>query len=246
VLETAVEFGNPVAADSQTRENVLESLLGLQPAFRQLALLNIAGVRVAGVSRQSSSLSEEFESHLQGEVLEQTESGQRYISPVYIDELTSEPLVVIAIPVQNVFGDFGVLVAELNLKFMWDLVDQLEVGETGYAYVVDNQGNLIAFQDTARVLRGENVGQIPEVKDFIENPSATADINPGVATYTGLLGENVVGTYLPLGTPPWAVVIEIPYAEAYRRAQWKFQCAIRRAAIGSCAGSLPRPQDGFL
>lgn len=217
VLETAVELGDPVVADSETRQNVLESLLGLQPAFRQVALLNIAGVRVAGVSRQSSSLSEEFVSHLEGDVLTQTQAGQRYISPVYIDELTSEPLVVIAIPTQNVFGDFrGVLVAELNLKFMWDLVDQLAVGETGYAYVVDNQGNLIASQDTARVLRGENVGQISEVKDFIENPSATTDINPAVSTYRGLLGENVVGTYLPLGTPPWAVVIEIPYEEAYR------------------------------
>jgi len=217
VLETASEFGNPSTANVETRQTILDDLLGLQPAFRQLAILNVTGRQMTTVSRQSSSLSEQFESHLQGDVLAQTSEGQRYISPVYIDELTSEPLVAIAVPAQNVFGDFqGVLVAELNLKFMWDLVDQLQVGETGYAYVVDNQGNLIAFQDTARVLRGENVGQLAEVRDFMENPSATADINPEVATYTGLLGEDVVGTYLPLGTPPWAVVIEIPYEEAYR------------------------------
>ena len=74
-------------------------------------------------------------------LLIQTSTGQRYISPVYIDDATSEPLIAIAIPVKNVFGDFqGTLMAEVNLKFMWDLVDQLKVGETGYAYVVDNQG----------------------------------------------------------------------------------------------------------
>ena len=99
---------------------------------------------------------------------------------------------------------------------MWSLVDQLKVGETGYAYVVDNQGNLIAFGDTARVLAGENVKQIGEVSEFVDNPSASSDITPGISSYQGLLGTTVLGTYVPLGTPEWAVVIEIPSAEAYQ------------------------------
>src|SRR5215208_1975558 len=198
VLETAAEFGNPVTADSETKQSILESLLGLQPAFRQLALLNTTGRQVAQISRLSLALSQEFQSQLKGDVLSQTEASHRYISPIYIDELTNEPLVIIAVPARNVFGDFqGVLIAELNLKFMWDVVDQLKVGETGYAYVVDNQGNLIAFGDTARVLRGENVSQIFEVKEFLKSPSTT-DNTPEVGSYTGLLGKPVVGTYVPL------------------------------------------------
>ena len=97
---------------------------------------------------------------------------------------------------------------------MWELVDQLKVGETGYAYVVDKQGNLIAFGDSSRVLRGENVRQIAEVKEFVENPGAASDITPEVASYSGLLGKNVVGTYVPLGVPQWAVLVELPTAEA--------------------------------
>jgi putative methionine-R-sulfoxide reductase with GAF domain len=109
-----------------------------------------------------------------------------------------------------------VVVAELNLKFMWDLVDQLEIGETGYAYVVDSQGTLIAFEDTARVLRGENLGHIAEVQEFLKDPSQTSDTTAGLATYTGLLGESVVGSYVPLGTPQWAVMTELPTHEAFR------------------------------
>jgi nitrate/nitrite-specific signal transduction histidine kinase len=81
---------------------------------------------------------------------------------------------------------------------------------------VDNQGNLIAFQDTARVLRGENVEQISEVQEFLDNPSAEGDITPEAVTYTGLTGEEVVGSFVPLGTPEWAVFVEIPYSEAYQ------------------------------
>ncbi len=35
-----------------------------------------------------------------------------------------------------------------------------------------NKGDLIAFDDTARVLRGENMSHIYEVKEFIENPGS--------------------------------------------------------------------------
>ena len=217
VLETAIDLADPVSVSAQEREVVLASLLGLQPAFRQLVLLNAKDAQLADVSRLSQVSVGKLIAQLTDEALTQLHQGQRYISPVYIDDVTSEPLVVMALPVANVFGDFqGVLAVEVNLKFMWNLVDQLQVGETGYAYVVDNQGNLIAFQDTGRVLKGENVGQIEEVKEFIKNPAAAGDVTPEVASYTGLLGTTVVGTYVPLGTPEWAVVTELPVNEAYQ------------------------------
>ena len=216
-LETAVKFSDPVTAASNTRKTIIESLLGLDPAFRQFALLNSRGQQLAQASRTSPTLSSQFTSQLKGDVTTQTSKGQRFIGSIYIDDNTSEPLIVIAIPIKNVYGDFqGTLVAEVDLKFMWDLVDQLKVGTTGYAYVVDNQGNLIAFQDTGRVLKGENVKKISEVAEFVSNPGQSADITPEIASYTGLLGSTVVGTYVPLGTPEWAVVTELPWSEAYQ------------------------------
>src|SRR5688572_3472745 len=213
-LETAVEFVNPVTATSEARQTIMESLLGVDPAFQQFAVLDSNRQQLAEISRLSPTISPQFTLQLKDKALGQ---DQRYISPVYIDGGTSEPLIVMAIPVKNVLGDVqGTLVAEINLKFMWDLVDQLKVGETGYAYVVDNQGNLIAFEDTARVLRGENVKQIPEVEEFLENPSAAGDITPEAIAYLGLNGEKVVGSFVPLGTPEWAVFVEIPSSEAYQ------------------------------
>jgi len=217
VLETAIDISNPVSNSSQELETVLESLLGLQPAFRQLILLNSQDNQLADSSRLAQSSSGKIFSQLTEGSLAQIHQGQKYISPIYIDDATSEPLVVMALPVTDIFGDFqGTLAVEVNLKFMWELVDQLEVGETGYAYVVDNTGNLIAFSDTGRVLRGENVQHILEVSEFVANQSGSGDITPGAETYTGLLGTTVVGTYAPLGTPEWAVVTELPWREAYQ------------------------------
>ncbi|MFN2297754.1 MAG: cache domain-containing protein [Anaerolineales bacterium] len=216
VLEAAVQFSDLTTSSSEERKVTLDSLLGLQTAFKQLSLLDSNGRQLTLVSRRSLSQSGQFTSQLTDDLLVRNREGQRSFSPVYIDMETGEPLVVIALPIMDIFGEYqGTLAAELNLKFMWDLVDQLEVGESGYAYVVDETGTLIAFGDTGRVLRSENVAAIGEVGEFVANPAAAKDPTPESDIYSGLNGDSVVGTFVPLGSPTWAVMIEMPWTEAY-------------------------------
>ncbi len=216
VLDTVVWLTSPGTVSQEDQRQVLAGLLGFQSAFRQLAVLNAHDQELALVSRLSQSTSGRLADQITSALLNQVRQGGKYIGPVYIDSVTMEPLVVMAVPATSALGDFqGTLVAEVNLKFMWDLVDQLEVGETGWAYVVNRQGNLIAFGDTSRVLRGENVQNLEKVSEFVSNPSPV-DATPAKLT-TGIRGTTVVGTYVPLGTPDWAVIIELPWQEAYQQ-----------------------------
>jgi hypothetical protein len=110
-METAVGLVDLVDANRDTQTNLLDGLLGQDPAFRQFALFNSRGRQLAETARISSSLSSGFIAQLTDEVFSQTLSGEHFISPVYIDDATSEPLIAIAIPVKNVFGEFqGTLV----------------------------------------------------------------------------------------------------------------------------------------
>jgi anti-anti-sigma regulatory factor/HAMP domain-containing protein len=212
-LETALWLADLTSASQEAQIEGLQSLLGLQPSFRHAVLLGAQGQVAAWASRLSPEAAGRFSEQLASDLLSQ--QRERYISPVYIDPLTSEPLVTIAIPALDIFGEFqGILVAEVNLKFMWELVGKLRVGETGYAYVVDRQGNLLAFGDTVRVLKGENVGHIQAVSAFIRSPAS--DRAATAEQYTGITGTSVAGSYVPLETPDWAVVIELPWEEAYQ------------------------------
>jgi len=214
VLETATELTNIIELSSDEKQITLDGLLGLQPSFRQLVLLDINHQLLTSSSRLSQTAINPISERLTNEALSQIQSGKNYISPVYIDDATSEPLVIIAIPVQNIFKEFqGTLAAEVNLKFMWDLVDQLHVGETGYAYVVDEKGDLIAYRDTTLVLKGENVSYIDAVQSILSAPGI---VKADTAIHKGLSGENVVTNYDFLGTPPWAIVVELPVQEAYQ------------------------------
>lgn len=211
-LEVGARVGQ--VSNQGQQQLILEKLLGGEEAVRQLTLVDQAGQKIADASRRSLRVSSDLLQLTGGsKVLAQVSQDQRIISEVYFDEETAEPLVILAAPVKDVFGDFqGALLAEVNLKFMWDVVDRLQVGETGTAYVVDKEGDLIAFGDAARVLKGENLSQLREVAEFVSDQ----DEDELELYSTGINGTVVVGAYESLGTPDWAIVIEQPVAEAYQ------------------------------
>jgi len=213
-LKATVRLGNLVDIRQEEQKIVLEQLLGFEPAFRQLALLNAQNQELAKVSRLSNLVSYGFIKRIGSDMFSQVSQGKMYIGSVYIDEITSEPMVVMVVPVTDIFGDFkGVLMAEVNLKFMWDLVGRIKVGDKGLAYVVDKQGDLIASGDVSRVLRGENLIYLNEVNEFVKGDILTHKDSAEVVK--GIQGNQVVANHAHLGTPDWAVVVELPVLEAY-------------------------------
>ncbi len=239
-LEAAARFNNLATMSPETRTLALERLLGSDTSFRWITFSGMTDVQLSKVSRSSSlvpeeSIGERIQTGLHDTVIGQ---GKRYISQVLIDQITNEPLVIMAVPLKDVFGDVkGTLAAEVNLKFMWDLVGKLTIGKNGLAYVVDRGGNLIAFGDVSRVLQRDNLARIQEVNDFINGlPS------PSITLSKGILDTYVVSTYAPLGMPDWAVVVEVPVTEAYaaliRFAELSFLILIFSLVLALVVGSF--------
>ncbi|MCC6298542.1 MAG: GAF domain-containing protein [Anaerolineales bacterium] len=216
IMQVAVEFSEPTTASPSDQLIALQAILGLDPAFKQVILLDDRGNQLNYVSRVTQSLSTQFASQITNDVLSLTKEGKSHIGSVYIDENTSEPLILLAIPITTALGEYqGTLATEVNLKFIWDLVDQIDVGDTGYAYIVDPQGTLVAYRDTALVLQGTNASHIREVMEFMENMEEPVGVAHGSHMYEGLNSDTVVGTHVHFETPQWAVVVEIPWREAY-------------------------------
>lgn len=210
-LEDATSLGNLDDASQTEQERVLDTLMGLEPAFRQLLLLDALGQELVYTSRLSSYATGQL-TDMSGTLFATAINEPQYIGQVYIDNTTSEPMVIMAVQVTDIFGNFeGLLIAEVNLKLMWDFVDSIEVGETGVAYVVDVDGNLIAFYDISRVLSGENLNYLDEVNEFVGG--SVQDYTSEVSV--GIQGDEVITNHVPLGSPDWAVVVEMPVTEAY-------------------------------
>lgn len=215
-LDAGARVGRLEAVPTEERRLWLDNLLSAHPSLQTLSYLDIQGQEVAKVSRLSLVDPDDRRSYAGTELFNQARQDQRFISPLTADPVTNEPLVTLAIPVKDVFDDVeGALIAEVNLKLMWDVIDEVKIGETGSAYVVDRQGNLIAYRDRDLVLQGTNVGHLAEVAEFVSNEEDELS-ETSAELWTGITNELVLSTYSPLGTPDWAVVVELPVREAYQ------------------------------
>ena len=215
ILAAAARIGELETSSAERRNIVLGRILGMEPAFRHLVLLNTEGDDLFKLSRSSNLELSQLNPETKKELIARVKTGNTYIGAVSIDQVTFEPLVLMAVPIQNVLREFrGTIVAEVNLKFMWDLVGSMKIGKKGLSYVVDRKGGLIALGDVDRVLKGENLRGLKKVDEFIHSEDLLAGSKSEVAK--GINGNLVMTAFVPLGQPDWAVLVELPFSEAYK------------------------------
>ncbi|MBN2737260.1 MAG: methyl-accepting chemotaxis protein [Spirochaetales bacterium] len=211
-IQSIIKINNLAELDKDSMEDLASSILGSDLAYRQILILGIDGEDLERAARISLYTAETITNIYESDLINNTSKNHIAYSEVYIDEVTNEPLVLISIPILNIYSDLTrYLFLEINLKFMWEIMEQIKIGKTGYAYVVDEQGYLIAFKDSARVLVHESLNHIVSVSEFLDNLET---MEKNTKDYEGLLNQNVIGTTISLKSPQWAVIVEMPLSEA--------------------------------
>ncbi len=123
----------------------------------------------------------------------------------------TEPYMQIAV---RAGGNAGpVTVADVNLKFMWDVISRIRVGEKGKAYVVDTAGYLIADPDIGLVLRKTDLSGLAHVKAALAGSGAEDRV---VAT-SGAGGAEVLSAHAAVEPLGWTVFVEQPTSEVFAR-----------------------------
>ena len=122
----------------------------------------------------------------------------------------SEPFMTIAVAGNR--SSVGVAVAEVNLKFIWDVVSAIKVGRTGNALVLDGPGRLVAHPDINLVLRADEAGAAT-----VPGTCAAAILDrPGeAATGRDIAGDTVLAAMAPIPGVDWSVIVKQPLAEAF-------------------------------
>jgi len=177
------------------------------PAITDLALLDGTGREQLRVSRLSlDAIGSQIDFSKDPKFLE-AEIGKPYRSPVYFRG-GSEPYMTIALRARNA----SVSAAEVNLKFIWDVVSRIKVGEHGQAYVVDARGRLIAHPDISLVLRNTDLSGLAQVQ-AARTDSAGSPESTQIAQDT--YGRQVLTAYASIAPLDWTMFVELPIDEAY-------------------------------
>jgi signal transduction histidine kinase/CheY-like chemotaxis protein len=125
----------------------------------------------------------------------------RHASPVYFGR-DSEPFLSLAVGSPG-----GVLIAEVNIKFLWDVVSGVRIGEQGLAYVVDSRGQLVSHPELGLVRARTDLSRLPHVSDAIARKAARLNTH-------NLAGATVLAAGVPIARFGWTVFAELPASEA--------------------------------
>jgi len=188
--------------DREQQQSILSELLSHQDSFEELTLLDSQGQEQVRLSRLKIITPDALDSRAGAdEFVTPQASGEVYYSPVRFDEVSGEPLMTIALPLQNARTGLvdGVLVADVRFKPIWDLIASVQLEEGENVYVVDAQGQVTAHRNPSVVLRGTSFA-LPD-QDGIQD---------------GLDGTSVVlaTDAIPLGDQQFTIIAEKATAQA--------------------------------
>lgn len=137
---------------------------------------------------------------------------------------TNEVAVAISAPIVREGRILGVLSAGILLEeHSMGGIEEIRIGKSGYAYIIDDKGNIIVHPQKERLLMSA-AGRAP-VQDFITR-------REGVMEFVNNEGVSILAAFAPVKEASWRVVVRQPTEESYSHAE-KLRYSLLLAFIGS-------------
>ena len=134
--------------------------------------------------------------------------GQTAISSILISQINGEPIFVVAAPVFDGGEVVGVVHASVELARFTELfVDTVKLGETGYGYMIDREGTVIAHPVKENIMQ-LNIAE----EDF--GASMLAE-RQGLVVYPWE-GERIIAAFHEVPVTGWIFATRVEYAELFQ------------------------------
>ncbi|MFC2331299.1 MAG: methyl-accepting chemotaxis protein [Treponema sp.] len=155
------------------------------------------------------------------EYFKQAITSKSYVSEPYTEKATGSLVTTLVVPIYGKDNKMtGLLSADLKGSFLSDCIKDIDVGQTGYCYIVGKTGTIIAHRDFSLVENLSNFQQDAETNlklkplaDFINIAISSEDSSIGYYTYDGVKN---IASFSPMKSTNWTVVIKAPYDEFMR------------------------------
>ena len=216
-LQWTVQLPWREGSDERHRFDVLRLMRQL-PAVVEVMLVDGNGVERLHVSRVDPDNVDSGIDRTNDPAVDGARSHRIWYGPVSLYS-GSEPHMTVA--VSGARANYGVTIAVINLKLIWDVISAIHVGQSGDAFVLDSAGRLVAHPDISLVLRGENDPAAARLKELQQ-----ATIASGSETIEGRDAERraVIAAMAPIPGPDWTAFVEEAASEAFtplRAALWR-------------------------
>jgi len=223
---------------SGQKELLIDLLTDKRKIFHECSVLTPDGREIIKLSRFYTYMPYELGNLSSDPLFIHAMNGETAISPIYIYPKTGLISVDIAIPVTNEQGSVThVLKGTARVLSLWKMIEKIDMGVSGYAYVVDNKGHFIAYKTISEILEkyGTDMTAYPPVQEFVSGHTTKKD---QVSPYIGFQGIEVIGSYAPIEGTDWAVITELPTWEAFENINRMIQITLAALIIGAICSIL--------
>ena len=209
----------PLPYEQWIRRTVLSNLSIEFKKFSWIAILDEKG-DVLSDSRLEATTG----TNLNAEVMHAILADTTIASPVRISA-DSTPFMIVSTPTRGMRGERGWLVAELQLRSIWDLVDKISIGGKEVGYLVSSSGVLIAHPDKTRVLAAKDSPSMPPPpKDIPETGTVRVVKEKGI--------DRSLTAYAKVDGVDWVMAVEQPVQEAFLPASLLFRQSLMLVLLG--------------
>lgn len=153
------------------------------------------------------------------EYFKQAIKGETYISEPFLNNLEQQLVFVVSTPLKNDQGDVvGIIMASWNASVLTDMISDITFGKSGYAYMVNNQGTVIAHTNSDLVTNLYN--PIEEAKNDSESNSLAELHKKMINGEKGLgkyrfEGDNKFMGFAPVKSTNWGIAVTALYKEVF-------------------------------
>ncbi len=137
-------------------------------------------------------------------------TGKTVISQPVAAKSTGKPVVIIAAPVTEGGKLTGVLGLSVDLDSVVDLISSNRLGQTGYAYMIDEHGLVLAHPDVKYIMK-TNLAEQQGMAEFIK---LMTQGHKGSAEYS-FDGVDKVASFAPVGIRGWSIGVAINSDELF-------------------------------
>jgi len=189
---------------------MLQNFADTHPDYDAPGLLDVNGIVVASLEELLLGKDRSFRDYFQASI-----QGQPYVSSMLVGRATGRPGVFLTNPVVTAEGEIvGIDIVWLKGDTIWSIIDDVVVGKEGFAFLVDQDGVIIAHPN--RDLLYHSLGEL--TPEAVVTISATIRFGTAEGTDAPLIPESLGldGLAAELAPPPQSPPISGGKSGTYR------------------------------
>jgi methyl-accepting chemotaxis protein len=207
-VETQIKALEMIAgrADIQGMDWAIQQPI-LQRQLERTSFLDIAVVQLDGTTQYSDGSTSQLGDR---EYIKKAFSGEINVSDLLVSKVTNSVVLMYAAPIEKDGKVVGALIGRGDGNALSEITDDTGFGESGYAYIINSKGTLVAHPDREKVLK--QYSPIEEVKKDESQRSVAMQFEKMLKEKTGISeyafqGTDLYAGYTPIEGSEWILVI---------------------------------------